>query len=196
MRKITPFASKFSKHLCNCILLWKSASFQSTGLPVPLVTPQRACLSFLYTLKICYGGKICCKLFWGQIEWAGLAVLSAYRWSCKLITGRQSLLWAPGLSPQDVWVILPVKKKEDWKPLLTGNTQDLYFLKYMLYAYSTTRNPNNRQRTAEEPLRFYIAPHNPTNRKCKKFNGLSKKVKPSVLAGRLWTGCKVCRLVI
>lgn len=56
----------------------------------------------------------------------------------------------------------------------------------MLYAYSTTRNPNNRQRTAEEPLRFYIAPHNPTNRKCKKFNGLSKKVKPSVLAG----GCE------
>lgn len=111
MRKITPFASKFSKHLCNCILFWKSASFQSTGLPVLLVTPQRACLSFLYTLKICYSGKICCELFWGQIEWAGLAVLSANRWSCKLIRGRKSLLWAPGLSPQDVWLNLPEKKK-------------------------------------------------------------------------------------
>lgn len=56
-----------------------------------------------------------CELFWGQIEWAGLAVLSANRWSCKLITGRKSLLWAPGLSPQDVWLNLPEKKKKRLK---------------------------------------------------------------------------------
>lgn len=91
------------------------------------------------------------------------------------------------------------KKKEGGKPLHTGNTQDLYFLKYMLYAYSTTRNPNNRQRTAEEPLRFYTAPHNPTNRKCKKKKKVQRfkqEGKTQCFSRRLWTGCKVCRLVI
>lgn len=149
MRKITPFASKFSKHLCNCILLWKSASFQSTGLPVLLVTPQRACLSFLYTLKICYSGKICCEFFWGQIEWAGLAVLSANRWSCKLIRGRKSLLWAPGLSPQDVWLNLPEKKKKIEKHC-SQEIHRIYISWNICYMYTA---PHATQTTARELLR-------------------------------------------
>lgn len=93
---------------------------------------HRGLVSLFFTpSKFATVAKICRELFWGQIEWAGLAVLSAYRWSCKLITGRQK-------SPLGHWIISSRRmgesaRKKDWKALLTGNTQDLYFLKYMLY---------------------------------------------------------------